>query len=133
MGDNIGAATKLGQRIDELRRQHRPPMSQAALSRASGIGQSTISRLRSSDDHAPDVKTLERLAEALSTTVADLARAAYGDLLGTPQPHPEPIPFVLDQLIRAHRDLPPEDWAMLEQMLGTLVTWARARLAGKLR
>lgn len=57
-------------RVKELREKR--GLSQAALSRMSGVSRPTIVRLENSDEVTINSKTLEKLAEALNVSIKTL-------------------------------------------------------------
>ncbi|GAA2347154.1 helix-turn-helix domain-containing protein [Dactylosporangium salmoneum] len=102
---------------------------QVDLARAAGVGDATISRLIYSSEFTPDVRTLERIAEALGVPATDLVARRMGDL----QP-PKVLPPVLVELaamLDPESPLPAEDRRRLESMLELLADANRGAMLRK--
>jgi transcriptional regulator with XRE-family HTH domain len=71
------AASRLGARIAELR--HARGLSQPELAKQAGISKQYVSKLERLPSVSPSADILERLADRLGTTMADLLEAQRGD------------------------------------------------------
>ncbi len=63
----------LAQNVKRLRAQRR--WTQQELAKRSGVSRITISRIENEDEQSPRVETLEKLAEALGVSLAELFQA----------------------------------------------------------
>jgi transcriptional regulator with XRE-family HTH domain len=114
--------TKLGAEILRLmaaRNIHR----QSELAEAARVSPSTISRLIFSEEITPDMRTFERLADALGVRAPDLM-AHYDTALSAAAVDDQPLPPELADLVRIYRRLrSPDHRADLLERTRWVVEW----------